>query len=180
MTPNRRPPRVPTVSVRALVLTALLCAGAAAAPAGAADQTAPVCRAATIIDRLVDRGKLTRQDVELGRGVTSIRCRDLTGDGERDALFAIASGGTAGNTNFGILLGRAGGAPGRLALYRSGYKIGVAATAGKPEVLQPIYRRDDPNCCPSSFEIRRYRWTGERFTLHSRHRTMTAPKRFRG
>jgi hypothetical protein len=168
------------IGARCVMLVGLLWAGAAAAAAGAQAQTAPVCRTTTIIDRLVDRGKLTRQDVELGRGVTTVRCRDLTGDGERDALFAIASGGTAGNTNFGILLGRAGGAPGRLALYRDGYKVAIAATAGMPEVLQPIYRRDDPNCCPSSFEIRRYRWTGERFTVRSRHRTRTAPKRFRG
>jgi hypothetical protein len=138
-----------------------------------------VCRTATIAAGLVDRGKLTMQDIELGRAVTTVRCRDLTGDGQRDALFAIASGGTAGNTNFGIIIGRAGGAPGRLALYRDGYKVGVAVTAGEPEVLQPIYRRNDANCCPSSFEIRRYRWTGERFTRRSRHRTTTAPKRFR-
>ncbi|MEA2231453.1 MAG: hypothetical protein QOD83_1269 [Solirubrobacteraceae bacterium] len=162
------------------VLLGLLGMSGAAWTVPAAAQTPPVCRPATIIAGLVDRGKLGKQDVELGREVTTVRCSDLTGDGVRDALFAIASGGTAGNTNFGILIGRAGGAPGRLALYRDGYKIGVAATAGQPEVLQPIYRRNDPNCCPSSFEIRRYRWTGERFALRSRHRTRTAPKRFRG
>ena len=152
---------------------------AAGTPVGAA-HTPLVCRAAAIVTGLVDRGKLSKQDIELGRGVTAVRCRDLTGDGERDALFTVASGGTAGNTNFGILIGRADGAPGRLALYRDGYKVSVATTAGQAEVLQPIYRRNDPNCCPSSFEIRRYRWTGELFTVRSRHKTKTAPKRFRG
>jgi hypothetical protein len=161
-----------------MVIWGLLSA-VAAAPAQTA-QTPPVCRAATIVAGLIDRGKLSRQDVRLGREVTAVRCRDLTGDGERDALFAVASGGTAGNTNFGVLTGGSVGAPRRLALYRSGYKVSIAATAGDPEVLQPIYRRSDANCCPSSFEIRRYGWTGERFTLRSRHRTRTAPKRFRG
>lgn len=142
-------------------------------------KTPAVCSPTTIETGLVDRGKLTTQDVDLGREVTTVRCRDMTGDGQRDALFAVASGGTAGNTNFGVLIGRTGGAPGRLALYREGYKVGIAVTAGQPEVLQPIYRRDDPNCCPSSFEIRRYRWAGERFTLRARHKTKTAPKRFR-
>jgi len=178
--PDRRLSRTRAlVGARILMLVGLLSAGLTAATPAAPARTVPVCRAATILDRLVDRGKLTRQEIELGRGVTSVRCRDLTGDGERDALFAVASGGSAGNTNFGVLLGRAGGTPGRLALYRNGYKVAVATTAGQPEVLQPIYRRDDPNCCPSSFEIRRYRWTGERFTLRSRHRTKSAPKRFR-
>ena len=178
--PDRRLSRARAlVGAQILMLVGLLSAGVTAATPAAPARTAPVCRAATILDRLVDGGKLRRREIELGRGVTSVRCRDLTRDGERDALFAIASGGTAGNTNFGILLGRAGGAPGRLALYRNGYKVTIAATAGQPEVLQPIYRREDPNCCPSSFEIRRYRWTGTRFTLRSRYRTKSAPKRFR-
>lgn len=157
----------------AVALAALV---AAAAPAA---QAPPVCERATIVGGLIQRGRLTAQEVELGREPSVVRCRDLSRDGARDALFAIASGGTAGNTNWGILLGRRDGGPERLALYREGYKIALAVTAGDPEVLQPVYRRDDPNCCPSSFEVRRYHWTGERFRLRSRQRTKTAPKRFR-
>ena len=161
------------------VAAASVAASTAATPPAAAAAAAPaVCVAKTLMDELVARGKVTAAGH--GFGVSIVRCADLDGNGERDALFAIASGGTAGNIHWGIMLGGTGGAPGRLALFRDGYKVGVAVRGGAPEVLQPIYRRNDANCCPSSFEIRRYRWTGDHFTLRSRHRTKTAPKRFFG
>lgn len=147
-----------------------------ATPAAAA--TPAVCTHDTITAKLIAKGKLESGDAELGRVVAQVRCKDLNGDGNRDAFFAVASGGTAGNTNWGAIFGRADGSPGRLAAWRDAYKIAIAVTRGDPEVLNPVYGRDDPNCCPSSFNATRFHWNGQKFKVQSSKRSKTAPKRF--
>jgi hypothetical protein len=138
-----------------------------------------VCAADEIQQALVAAGKLTQEDVENGEVVDLVRCGDITNDGAADALFTVASGGTAGDTRFGVLRGRPDGEPRSLVLYRQGYKIGVARRSRRAfEVLQPHYDADDPNCCPSSFRLRRYRWTGSRFKAGKATRLRTAPRRF--
>jgi hypothetical protein len=139
----------------------------------------PVCEADVIQQALIDAGKLTQEDVENGEVVDLVRCGDVTADGAADALFTVASGGTAGDTRFGVLRGRADGSPRALALYRQGYKIGIARRNRRSfEVLQPHYDRDDPNCCPSSFRLRRYTWTGTRFKAGKARKLKSAPRRF--
>ena len=162
--------------MRPFVLAAL---GALALPASSAAATPEVCKPAAITAKLIERGKLQPGDAALGRVVSQVRCKDVTRDGRRDAVFAVASGGTAGNTNWGLIVARQGGTAGRLGAWRNGYKLALAVTGGDAEILQPVYGASDPNCCPSSFRISRFRWADQRFKLRSTRRTATAPARFR-
>jgi hypothetical protein len=135
-----------------------------------------LCSASVIEQTLIGAGHRT-PDAGDG-GVSLIRCGDLTADGAPDVLFTIASGGTAGDTHFGVIQGGADGA-GEVVLYRSGYKIGVARrNSNSFDVLQPHYRANDPNCCPSSFRQTRYTWTGTRFKRGATTKRKTAPARF--
>jgi hypothetical protein len=36
----------------------------------------------------------------------------------------------------------------------------------------------EPNCCPSSFRLRRYTWTGHRLRVGEAHKLKTVPPRF--
>jgi hypothetical protein len=140
----------------------------------------PVCTPATIQQHLLDAGKLTQQAIEFGEVVDLVRCGDVTADGQTDAVFTVASGGTAGDTRFGVLQGDATGQPQTLVLWRDGYKVGIARHNRRSfDVIQPHYRRDDPNCCPSSFRVRRYTWKGTRFKAARHAKTLkNAPRRF--
>ena len=112
-----------------------------------------------------------------GEGVTLIRCGDVTGDGSTDAVFTVSSGGTAGDTHFGVLEGSGDG--GEIVLYKASYKVGVARHDRTSfDVLQPHYGSSDPNCCPSSFRQTRYTWTGTKFKASKAKKLKTAPKRF--
>jgi hypothetical protein len=138
-----------------------------------------VCTASVIQQKLIDVGKLTAKDVGFGEVVDLVRCGDVTADGSSDAVFTVASGGTAGDTRFGVLRGRADGSAGTLVLYRQGYKVGISRrTARAFEVIQPHYRAADPNCCPSSFRIRRYTWNGHGFDVGRAKKVKNAPRRF--
>lgn len=154
-----------------LAALALLPATAAAKP--------PVCQRAALEAELVDGGELTADHVANGERVNLVRCGDVTADGSTDALFAVSSGGTAGNTRFGVVAGRADGSPGALVLYKRGYKVGLARRDRRSfEVLQPHYAAADPNCCPSSFRLTRYRWFGNGFSAGKAKRLTHAPRRF--
>src|SRR4051794_1330665 len=132
-----------------------------------------------IQDALIAAGKLTQEGVDNGEVVDLVRCHDVTADDKIDAVFTIASGGTAGDTRFGVLLGREYGSNGALALFRPGYKIGVAIRSRPAfETLQPHYRKNDANCCPSSFRLRRFTWTGDHFKRSKDRKLKHAPKRF--
>ena len=141
--------------------------------------TPPVCTERTVQQTLVDGGRLTREDVDHGMVVDLVRCGDVTDDGSTDAVFTVASGGSAGDTRFGVLRGGADGAPVKLLLYRQGYSIGIARHSRRAfDVIQPYYNRGDANCCPSSFRVRRYTWNGSRFTVGKARKLKTAPSRF--
>ena len=58
---------------------------------------------------LIGAGRLTPEAVEGGIGVHLSRCGDVTADGGTDAVFTLASGGTAGDTRFGVIQGGADG-----------------------------------------------------------------------
>jgi hypothetical protein len=155
----------------ALAALALLPASAAAKPA--------VCSPTVIQDALVAAGKLDQEAIGFGEKVDLVRCHDVTADDKIDAVFTVASGGTAGDTRFGVLLGRDDGSSGRLALYRSGYAVGVAVHNRRSfDTLQPHYGAHDPNCCPSSFRIRRFTWTGAHFKRGKARKVKHAPRRF--
>jgi hypothetical protein len=149
----------------------VLAPGASASP--------KLCDPEAIQDWLIDAGKLTPQDVELGVVVDRVRCGDVTGDGDTDALFSLASGGTAGATRFGVLRGRPNGSVRRLVIFRQGYKIGIARRGRRSfEVIQPHYRAADPNCCPSSYRLRRYTWRDDHFKAGKAKKRKHVPPRF--
>jgi hypothetical protein len=138
-----------------------------------------VCSAKVIQQALIDAGRLTEEGVGFGEVVDLVRCGDITDDGATDALFTVASGGTAGDTRFGVLRGGSNGSPAGLVLYRQGYHVGVARRNRRSfEVLQPHYSEGNANCCPSSFRKRRYTWTGSHFKAGRAKRLKHAPERF--
>ena len=142
----------------------------------AADAKPRICGAKNIQGLLINLGKLKPEDAGRGMKVDLVRCGDVTGDGRADAVFTVSSGGTAGDIRFGVV--RAGSEDG-LELYRPAYKVGIARVNSRAfEILQPHYGANDPNCCPSSFRMTRYTWTGSRFKAGQTTKLKTAPRRF--
>jgi hypothetical protein len=91
-------------------------------------------------------------------------CFDFTRDGRTDLAVTVASGGTAGDIGWVVLARTAHGW--RFALGRSGYKIGLFRVGGDLVDSQPVYGKNDPNCCPTGgFEHTRWHWNGHRFVL---------------
>jgi hypothetical protein len=77
---------------------------------------------------------------------------------------SIASGGTAGDTAWLAFVRDASGW--RVVKSSGGYKLGLFARGGELEVVQPVYRADDPNCCPTGgFDRTRYRFDGGRLVV---------------
>lgn len=159
-------------------LLPLVAAVAVLLPAQAAAKP-PLCTKPVITQKLIDLGKLGPDDGELGVVVDLVRCGDVTNDGTTDAIFTIASGGTAGDTRFGVLRGNADGSS-DLVLFRQGYKLGIARHNRRSfDVIQPHYKANEPNCCPSSFRIRRYAWAGDHFKkVGKTKKRKHAPRRF--
>jgi hypothetical protein len=157
-----------------LILTLLVLAW----PAATAQAAPPLCTSDVIEQTLIGSGDLTQDDIDADAGVNLIRCGDVTGDGATDVLFTLASGGTAGDTRFGVIEGGADGA-GEVVLFKQGYKVGIARHDRRSfDVLQPHYGRNDPNCCPSSYRRTRYTWTGARFKAGKAKKLSSAPARF--
>jgi hypothetical protein len=77
---------------------------------------------------------------------------------------SIASGGTAGDTAWVAFVRT--GSSWRVLAARSGYKLVIVARGRELEVVQPVYRRGDPNCCPTGgFDRVRYRYDGTRLGI---------------
>ena len=76
----------------------------------------------------------------------------------------IASGGTAGD--IGFILFRRTPTGWRVALTRGGYKIGLFRQGADVAESQPVYEKNDPNCCPSGGSDHvRFHWSGTRFVV---------------
>jgi hypothetical protein len=74
----------------------------------------------------------------------------------------VDSGGTAGDIGWVVLVRTHTGW--RLALARSGYKLGIFRVGSDLASSQPVYRKNDPNCCPTGgFDHTRWHWNGKRF-----------------
>lgn len=98
------------------------------------------------------------------RSVDQVICADFTRDGRTDVAVTIASGGTAGD--IGVAVFRATPAGWRVALAFGGYKVGLVRAGGDLVGTQPIYRKNDANCCPTGgFDHTRYHWNGKRFVV---------------
>jgi hypothetical protein len=161
-----------------LTLAASLAALTLLAPATHA-RSQGECSADVVQQALVASGKLTQEQIDGGVVVSLVRCGDMTRDGVSDALFTLASGGTAGDTRFGVLKGNADGSLGARILFKQGYKVGIARHSSRSfDVLQPYYAADDPNCCPSSFRQTRYTWNGSHFKAGKAKKLKKAPARF--
>jgi hypothetical protein len=146
---------------------------------GGAVAKPPMCATDAVQQRLIDLGKLTPEGIELGEVVDLVRCGDVTKDGDTDAVFTIASGGTAGDVRFGVLRGSSDGSAPALVLYKQGYKIGIARHNRRSfDVIQPHYKAGEPNCCPSSFRKRRYTWRGDHFKAGKAKKLKHAPPKF--
>ena len=147
--------------MRLAVLVALvLAAGAGGATARTQPATCTKAAANTAIraSRLPAEVKdLTRQRLA---GVDSLICRDLSGDGRPDMAVTLASGGTAGDIAWAAFV--RGAAGWRLAgANPNGYKLGLFPVRADLVESQPVYRKNDPNCCPTAgFDHRRFHWNG--------------------
>jgi hypothetical protein len=98
------------------------------------------------------------------RSVDRVICSDFTRDGRLDLAVSIASGGTAGD--IGYVVFRRTQTGWRVALTGGGYKLGLARVGGDLVETQPVYRPNDPNCCPTGgFDHRRFNWNGAKFTV---------------
>jgi len=157
--------------MRLAILIALSVAAlaATAAPSSAA---APCTRVAakTAILANASLGSL-RPILTQGGGVDTVLCHDFTGDGAGDMAVTVFSGGTAGDIAW--LVFRQAGGRWVLALKRLNvYKIGLFRLGNDLAVSQPVYKANDPNCCPSGgFDHVRYHWRGTTFAVARRWHT---------
>jgi hypothetical protein len=91
-------------------------------------------------------------------------CSDFTGDGLVDLAVTVASGGTAGDIGWVVLQRTSIGW--RVALTHGGYKVGLYLVGHDLADSQPVYRKSDPNCCPTGgFDHQRWHWSGRRFVV---------------
>src|SRR4051812_47188094 len=126
-----------------------------------------LCTQAAAHAQVLAQGRLKpiARIVRYGGGVDRVLCPDLDGDGVRDMAFSIASGGTAGDM-WWVALRRVGGRW-QVVKIGNGYKLGVAVHGGDVDVLQPVYRKNDPNCCPTGgVDHVRWRWNGVKLVVH--------------
>ena len=91
-------------------------------------------------------------------------CFDFTRDGRKDMAVTIASGGTAGDIAWVVFAETPTGY--RVALVQGGYKLSLYRVGGDLVSSQPIYRKNDANCCPTGgFDHDRWHWDGSRFAV---------------
>jgi hypothetical protein len=155
--------------MRLLVLSALCAAVlAVTASAGAA---AGACSLKAAADAVV-ASTLPQQWKDEARhkfgpheGLLSVACRDFTGDGRTDMAGIFFSGGTAGDVAWVVFVRK--GSAWKLALARlHEYKLSLAFRGLDIVETQPVFNKDDGNCCPTGgYDHRRYHWNGTRLVL---------------
>jgi hypothetical protein len=90
-------------------------------------------------------------------------CIPLPG-GKKAMVLTVGSGGTAGDIDWAVYV--SSGGPWKLALVRGGYKLGLARKGADIVETDPIYEKNDPNCCPSGgFAHTRWHWNGSKLTV---------------
>jgi hypothetical protein len=106
-----------------------------------------------------------RPTLKFGGGPDELICHDLTGDAVPELAVTIFSGGTAGDTAWVVF--RRDGGRWRLAHRELNlYKVGLERTGRDLVETQPVYLKDDANCCPSGgFDHRRFHWDGRRLVV---------------
>jgi hypothetical protein len=146
--------------VRLLVVTIgllLVTASPAAACSTAAARTA-IAQTKPRLALVADKVLITPDQTD------AVLCFDLTADGRTDMAVSLFSGGTAGDVGWLVFV--PDGARWRLTGSGSGYKLRLLRRGSRLEVVQPVYRKQDPNCCPSGgFDRTLYRWSGTRLVV---------------
>jgi hypothetical protein len=95
--------------------------------------------------------------------VGGVICLPLPG-GRRAMVVTVASGGTAGDIAWAAYVAEPRGW--RLSLVRGGYKLGLVRKGGDVVATDPVYKANDPNCCPSGgFVHQQWHWNGKRFVV---------------
>jgi hypothetical protein len=90
-----------------------------------------------------------------------VLCFDATGDGLTDMAVTSWSGGTAGDIGWLFFVAKPDGW--KLGASAAGYKLYLRQTGKELEVLQPVYRKNDGNCCPTGgLDHTLYRWNGSK------------------
>jgi hypothetical protein len=150
---------------RLLVIAAVISAAVASSAGGASSVALCANTTADRPLRLVRPhipGLGDRQTLVTPRNVDEVICFDFTRDGRPDLAVSVASGGTAGDIGWIVLVRKGHGW--RLAHSQAGYKILLVLKGGDLVNTQPVYRKDDPNCCPTGgFDHERWHWNGARF-----------------
>jgi hypothetical protein len=152
--------------VRLLAVLALVAAATTTSPAQATSTACGQARARGAIATTQVRVKMlgdTPQRID-PRSADQVICFDFTRDGRIDLAASIASGGTAGDIGFVVFRGTPAGW--RVALTGGGYKLRLARVGRDLVETQPVYKPNDPNCCPTGgFDHQRFRWRGTRFVV---------------
>ena len=156
----------------AVAVAALLAAAAATSVAGAGGAScsravakAAIVRARPHIPSLANGTMLVTPGM-----ADALICFDFTGDGRTDLAVTVASGGTAGDIGWFVLVRTRTGW--RVALTQGGYKVGLFRLGRDLVDSQPVYRKNDPNCCPTGgFDHTRFRYVGHRFVAVARRHT---------
>jgi hypothetical protein len=90
-------------------------------------------------------------------------CFALPG-GKRAMVLTVGSGGTAGDIDWAIYVSQANGW--KLSLVRGGYKLGLQRKGADIVETDPIYKKNDANCCPSGgFVHTQWHWDGKEFAV---------------
>ena len=114
-----------------------------------------------------------RPTLENGGGPDRVICHDLTRDGRGDMAVRIFSGGTAGDIAWVVFRRTAAGGWRLAHAQLHAYKVRLVRRGTDLVESQPIYRKNDPNCCPSGgLEETRYHWNGRRFVVTRRTHTV--------
>jgi hypothetical protein len=88
----------------------------------------------------------------------------------RLTVVSLASRGTAGDTAWLAFVRTGGGW--RVVKAASGYKLRLVQRGAELEVVQPVYRRSDPNCCPTGgLDRLRFRLDGQKLVVTRRWHT---------
>ncbi len=164
---------------RRLVLATVVAAVALVAGAAPGASAASLACSKPAVSTVLRAQVPTFAETEMNSGgLGDMRCADFTGDGTRDVLYTILSGGTGGAFVWGMIAAD-GAAPKVVTTGGGGSKLAIDRLGARPQVLDPIYRRGDGNCCPTGgARIRTFRWNGTRLVLASTRRVRRAPERF--
>ena len=150
----------------------LLAVAAVAALAGApvASPAPAACSAAAAKAAILASPSLRslRPIVLNGGGVDKLICSDFTRDGQADMAATVFSGGTAGDIAW-VVFRRSHGSWVLALRELDRYKLGLFRVGGDLVESQPVYRKNDPNCCPTGgFDHRSFRWNGRALAVTRR------------